>query len=451
MKKLFPYQQEGVAKALEFFQAGRTGVIIGDEPGLGKTVQALELVNELQPRHALVVCPSSLKLNWKIEADVWLQEPRPIHVAQGRGAEMYTPGFEVMSIINYDLLTSIDFSQHQYDMIIFDEAHKMKNPDAKRTMAGAGIPSTRRVLLTGTPIISRPKEIWQLLVLCGVVERKHFHAFGLKYCAAFQEHEFRYDHKLKKTVRKMTWNYDGESNLHQLNYWLKDLCMIRRLKRDVLKDLPPKTRQIVELKRNGKSDLSRADYKDAVKSLAFDQQMAFEEISLIRHETALEKLPQAIAFIEDQLDASEKVVIFAHHRDVLDGLSQELGDYNPVSLIGGMKDERKQWSVDYFQNDPETRLFLGQIQAAGEGLTLTAASHVIFVELDWTPAGMQQCEDRCHRIGQKDNVLVQHLVFEDSIDAKIAKALLRKQKILDTAIDGQVAGMDRPVEWNTTK
>jgi SWI/SNF-related matrix-associated actin-dependent regulator 1 of chromatin subfamily A len=118
--------------------------------------------------------------------------------------------------------------------------------------------------------------------------------------------------------------------------------------------------------------------------------------------------------------------------------------YNPVALVGGMNDSTKQLAVDTFQNDPSCRLFIGNIQAAGEGITLTAASHVIFVELDWAPSQMSQCEDRCHRIGQKDNVLVQHLVFENSIDAKIAKVLLKKQKIISSAIDGTTSGA---VDW----
>jgi len=464
--KPYSYQVQGVDWALGFYERGNHGVLIGDDMGLGKTIQALELINKTDPLSVMVVCPSSAKINWQREAQKWLAEPRTMHTLNGRGAEPITPGFRLMTIVNYDILADLDWSQCEYDLIIYDEAHRMKTPDARRTTAAAQIVAHRRLLLTGTPIINRPKEIWQLMVLCGVADPKDFHAFGLKFCGARIEYEFRSRGSKKngtfKTERVEKWNYDGATNMEELNYWLREKFMIRRLKKDVLPDLPPKTRQIVELPREGKTDLGALDrllpmyyasreyteYDEHVGKLDDDIQVAFEEISLVRHETALEKLPQVIEFIENALESSNKIVVFAHHRDVIVELMDHFIAHQhpgtPVCLVGGMSETAKQSSVDSFQNDPSCRLFIGNIAAAGEAITLTAASHVVFAELDWTPAGMSQCEDRCHRIGQKDNVFVQHLVYENSIDCRIAKTLVKKQKIIDSSVDGATSGA---IDW----
>jgi SNF2 family DNA or RNA helicase len=156
----------------------------------------------------------------------------------------------------------------------------------------------------------------------------------------------------------------------------------------------------------------------------------------IRHETALAKVPHAIKFIEESLESSSKIVVFAHHKDVI----SQLKDAFPgcVSITGDTKMEDRQAAVDRFQNDDKCRVFFGNIKAAGVGLTLTAAAHVIFVELDWVPGNMSQAEDRCHRIGQKGSVLVQHIVLSDSMDATIAKRLIQKQEIIDKALDSEV-------------
>jgi SWI/SNF-related matrix-associated actin-dependent regulator 1 of chromatin subfamily A len=242
------------------------------------------------------------------------------------------------------------------------------------------------------------------------------------------------------------WDYSGASNLDELNERLRSTVMIRRLKADVMKELPPKRRQIIEL--SGALPKPEVDYLAAVKALKNPGQIAFEEIARVRHEDALAKLPQVIEFIKDALEESEKIVVFAWHRDVIEGLTQALIDFSPVIVTGDTSLKNRQWAIENFQNEPHTRIFIGNIQAAGVGITLTAASHVIFAELDWTPGVVSQAEDRCHRIGQKDFVLVQHLVLSGSIDAKMAKILVAKQEVLDKALDrGVTEEASKPIDW----
>ena len=432
MMKLYPYQEEGVDAIEAILDKGLAGALLADEPGLGKTIQVIEYLNRVKPMHTLVVCPSSVKINWLNEIRAWTSNaPVAVNTLRGRKAKPVTPGFPQITIVNYDLLPYLDWKRTQYDVVVFDEAHMLKSPKAKRTKAALKIPARQRILLTGTPILNRPREIWPLLVLCGAVNPKRFHEFGLQYCGAFQEWIYIPG---GNGNRRRVWNYDGHSNIEALHQKLTGSIMIRRLKSKVLPDLPPKTRRIVELPRRGRPDISWDKYQAAVKLLEDGDPIAFEEISLVRHETALEKLPKAIEYIRDALEESGKIIVFAHHRDLID----ELSDAFPrsVRIVGGMTAEAKQKSVDTFQGDPECQLFIGNIAAAGVGITLTAASRVIFVELPWTPAELSQAEDRAHRIGQKDNVLVEHLVFERSIDARIAKVLVQKQGLVDRAIDG---------------
>jgi hypothetical protein len=252
-------------------------------------------------------------------------------------------------------------------------------------------------------------------------------------------------------------------NLDELQERLRSTVMVRRLKSEVLTELPAKRRQVVVLEVDGADKLvarereveervertvadatyrvqkaeaeGSEDYQAAVAALNAARGIAFSEMARVRHETALAKLPAAI---EQLRNANGKCVIFAHHLDVIDGLRSALeGEGGVVVITGDTKVEERQTIVERFQNDPSVRFFIGNMRAAGVGITLTASSHVVFVELDWTPAVVSQAEDRCHRIGQRDSVFVQHLVVDGSIDAKIAKALVDKQRIADAALDDE--------------
>jgi SWI/SNF-related matrix-associated actin-dependent regulator 1 of chromatin subfamily A len=421
-----PYQKAGVEYALN-----TPSCLIADEPGLGKTIQALGLINEINPRRTLIVCPASLRINWRREAAKWLL-------------------WADTTIVGYDeLVRHPDRTEGRWDLVIYDEAHYMKNLEAKRTRAGLGISAGRRLFLTGTPIVNKPIELYPLLRAIDPKAWGSIHDYGKAYCGA----------RPMKINGRIVWQYDGAANLKELQGRLRSTCMVRRLKKDVLKDLPPKIRQIIEIpavcSSAGEKMLAtvmeiwksrkQAHTPEAVKALREAQQQAFESLSKIRHEQALAKAPAVVAHIRDLLEQVPKVVVFAHHRDVLLAITESLLQFHPCGVAGGMSDEAKQRAVDGFQCDPEIRVFIGQIQAAGVGLTLTAASVVVFAELDWTPGSMNQCEDRCHRIGQKDSVLVQHLVLERSLDARICKTLVRKQEIIDQTLDSGAVSAE--LDW----
>ena len=176
-------------------------------------------------------------------------------------------------------------------------------------------------------------------------------------------------------------------------------------------------------------------YQAAVAKLRDLTKVQFTEMSEVRHETALLKVKDVISHVKDLMDSVDKVVVMAHHHDVIDELEAGLSEFNPVSLTGRDNQTHRQNAVDRFQTDPKCRLFIGSIQASGVGITLTAASTVVFAELDWVAGNLSQAEDRCHRIGQTDSVLVQHIVIDGSIDARMAQTVIAKQKVSDRALD----------------
>ena len=226
--------------------------------------------------------------------------------------------------------------------------------------------------------------------------------------------------------------------------------MIRRLKTDVLKDLPPKRRQIIELPTGGLSAGLRRQIQEATREwdriereFAADVRamedrliVAWEDMAELRHEVGLAKAKMSIDLIHDMVAGAGKLVVFAWHRDVIEMLENTLVDYRPSVLVGGMSPKAKQVAIDSFQNDPATKIFIGQLQASGTAITLTAASNELFIEEDWTPGAIDQAEDRCHRIGQLNPVLPRHLALEGSLDARMFKIQERKRSIITRALDG---------------
>jgi SWI/SNF-related matrix-associated actin-dependent regulator 1 of chromatin subfamily A len=329
----------------------------------------------------------------------------------------------------------------------------------KGRAARSGIQAKRKVFLTGTPILNRPVEIYPLLHALDPKKWPTKTKFGLRYCDAQQKFV-----RVRGGGTKAVWDFSGASNLDELQRELRSTIMVRRLKKDVLTELPPKRRQIIELPAEDCGDAVReesemyakaeegllelkarvaaaalADDEEQYRLLAEQLQGAsmviFEEISMARHAVALAKLPQVISHIREILEEEGKLVIMAHHRDIVEALHHEFADAGAVMLYGGMSDKAKDESVTRFQTDPACRVFVGSIKAAGVGLTLTAASTVVFAELDWVPGVVSQAEDRLHRIGQRESVLVQHLVLEGSLDARMVQFVVAKQGVIDLALD----------------
>jgi len=439
----FPFQKAGIQ-----FASSRPNTLIADEMGLGKTIQALGVVNtDPSIKSVLIVCPASLKTNWKREAEKWLTRPMTVGVANSKDG---VPETDIV-VINYDILKKFAPKLSKtWDLLVADECHYAKNYKAQRSKALYSIEAKRRIFLTGTPILNRPSELFPIINALDSQSWPKFFAYGMKYCAG------------KNT--RYGWDFTGASNLDDLQERLRSTVMIRRLKSQVLKELPPKTRQVIEMPTNGHIRLVKAEqkavlaqeellaelrvrvelakasedpevYKNAVQELKDACSASFEEISRLRHETALAKVDLAIDHLKNMLDSTDKIVVFAHHKDVVSSLMDGLSEFNPVKLTGDMDQDARQESVDRFQNDDSCRIFVGSILAAGVGLTLTASSTVVFIELDWVPANMSQAEDRCHRIGQTHNVLVQHLVLEGSLDAHLAQTLVSKQNVIDQALD----------------
>ena len=458
---LLPFQKAGVAFALS-----RPATLFGDEMGLGKTVQAIAVCNAIAAERILVVCPANVLLNWKQEIEKWSTLGAPVYLVR--------PGCEFPRIergwvvINYDIAGRYpELHEREWDAFIADEVHYLKTATAQRTQAlfggrkkqGSGyvtlpaVPAKRKLVLTGTPIPNRPAEIFSPLHYLDPTRWPSFRAFARRYCEG-GFNGFAYD-------------ANGASNLDELQARLRQSVMIRRLKKDVLKELPAKRRQIVPVEiENADAVLAaereveerteamiaeatnavqeaeaagdKAAYNDAVRKLNTVKGIAFTEMARIRHETALAKVPAVIEHLRNNTNGN-KVVVFAWHRDVLAQIEEAVADQGAVVITGDTPAEDRQAIVNRFQNDPSVKFFLGNIKAAGIGLTLTAAAHVVFAELDWTPANITQAEDRCHRVGQQQSVFVQHLVLDGSLDAKMAKMVIEKQAVIDNALDTEHA------------
>lgn len=413
-KKLRPYQVQGVERLIEL-TAKRGAAILADEPGLGKTIQVAEYINRTRPLGpVLIVCPASLRLNWEKELSVWMNhEPFSIEVAS---YEAVTTGKVALSSL-----------YARYSLVVFDEAHYLKNPDAKRTKACLAIPADTRLFLTGTPVVNRPMDLFPILQAIGLKYSKQ--EFGKRYCNGHLV-------QIRWKPRKFAWDFSGASRTEELNASLRAYCMVRRTKAEVLTELPAKIRQVIELDiPHGESKTLRDavnrmfdGMESAAANLAELKKIAFAELAAARLDNAKHKLPYVLAYLEDLLEEESQVVVFAHHREIVDAIAAAIPD--SVKLYGGMTDKQKDSAVTAFQSG-KAPVFVGQIQAAGVGLTLTAARTVLFAELDWVPGNVIQAEDRCHRLGQTDTVRIIHLVAKDSVDARMVRALVNKQNIIE--------------------
>jgi SWI/SNF-related matrix-associated actin-dependent regulator 1 of chromatin subfamily A len=423
------------------------------------TNQSIGVVNCDKSIHSVVViCPLTVNLNWSREFFKFCSRPVRVKVMGTKGViheEGDISGAEVsVLVLHYDAIIKpavMDAIPASFDYLIADEAHLFKNPDTKRSLAIRELAkrARKKVFLTGTPIPNRPSEIWNSL------DVPQPGAWG-----SFIGFKIRYEGGFKVPARGRVpehFEYTGSSNLVELQERLRRHIMVRRLKEDVLTELPAKVRQIFPLVDvEGDEDEAVTDKVDVlwelverarllgtageyIKALAkFEEgsSVGFEEASVVRHHLALRKVPASIDWIKEKLENGvDKIVVFAWHNDVIDQLAAGLAEYRPVVIYGATPQNERQPIVDRFQKDPGTRVFIGNIKAAGVGITLTAASYVVFVELDWVPGNISQAEDRCHRIGQKDVVNVYHLVVNNSMDIRFAKILVIKQDIADHALD----------------
>jgi len=422
---LRPFQRAGVEYVVKV--AGGRALIV-DEMGLGKTVEALAALQALQAFPALVVVPASLKLNWEREAKKWLPG-KSVQVLQNGEASTAD-----VVVTNYDRLKKqLDaLKARGFQAVILDESHFVKNRKAQRTEAAKEIArgAKCRLLLTGTPILNRPIElVTQLDILGRLGEFGGFWPFVKKYCGAAQG--------------SYGWDMTGASNLEELNTRLRASCYIRRLKSEVLKELPPKQRSMLPMEVSNRAEYDKAEQNLIAwiranmgdeKARAALRAQALVEINTLKGLTAKGKIKAVIEWVESFLETGQPLVIFGHLHSTIDALAEAFPQ--AAVLRGEDSIEVRQKAVDRFMQDESCNLFIGSMLAGGLGLTLTKASNVAFVELGWNPAQHNQAEDRVHRIGQQDSVNAYYFVGERTIDEDILALIEKKRKVVDAATEG---------------
>lgn len=424
----FHFQSQGVT----FIDSKGGRALIADEMGLGKTIQALAWL-QLYPenRPAVVVVPASLKLNWEREAQKWLENP-DTEVLYGTQV-LETEGG--ILIINYDILAhwTGELRRRSPKVIIMDEAHYIKNSNAQRTKACRilcrGVPHV--IGLTGTPIESRPAEIYNIATIIKPDLFPNKWWFLQRYCNAHHN--------------GWGWNFNGASNTKELHSVLTGTIMIRRRKSEVLKELPDKIRTFVPLPLANRREYYFAEQdfitwvretKGVEAARKARNAQAFTAIEGLKQLAIKGKMESVIEWVEDFLESDQKLILFCTHKFVMDTIMEKFAKV-AVRVDGGVTGANRQKAVDDFQTKEEVRLFVGNIQAAGVGITLTAASNVAFIELPWTPGALTQAEDRAHRIGQKDTVNVYYLLAARTIEERIANLIDEKRKIVTTVLDGK--------------
>ncbi len=445
-RSYLPYQEAGIKSML-----GDRATLLADEMGLGKTVQAIGMLNAMgkQASRALIVAPAGLCLNWRNELTDWL-----------------LPSALDVTVHTYYETESIPAGR--YDTVIVDEAHYIKNAQTKRAQAIKRLcaPAKKVVLISGTPYENAPIELWPLLQICdaqtwdnpvmrnmGIVTQEqrdshpgegyNFWQFARQYCDLKKTKHKIVSPRTGRVRYQTAWDFSGSSNLDELQVKLRKSCMVRRLKKDVLKDLPAKRRQVIVLARGKRtpddsdllSDLTFDNYEAAIAELTAGKAL-FTEWSKRRHDQALDMIGEVVPYLEDAFTQTNKRILFCHHTDVAEAYRATFDGLgvNPVLVTGSTHVADRGAAVHRFQNDPTCRMFIGT-GAAGVGLTLTAASDVDFAEIEPVPGAMSQREDRAHRIGQKNSVNVRLFVQDGTLSARMAKILVRKQDVLSRGLD----------------
>lgn len=444
----YPYQLKGIARGLELKRFMNC-----DEPGLGKTLQSIATINLANAFPCLVICPSSLKINWMREWEKFTDKKAMVLTDKVRDTWtfFFQTGMHQVFIVNYEslkkyfvqrikkaegwTLRDVEFrnSINLFKSVIIDESHRCKSASTQQAKFCKGICTGKEwvIELTGTPVVNRPKDlIPQLAILNRMEDFGGYKEFVNRYCSGQRE----------------------ASNLKELNFNLWQHCMFRREKSLVLTDLPDKIRQV-----NTCEITNRKEYVDAERDLimylqkykdADDEKIekalrgeVMVRINILRQISARGKVRDVIEFVKDFRENGKKIILFCSLHEVVDQLKR----YFPtaVSVTGRDSQDEKQRAVDAFQNNPKADIIICSIKAAGVGLTLTASSNVAFVEFPWTYADCCQCEDRAHRIGQKDSVTCYYFLGRRTIDEKVYRIIQEKKNIANA-----VTGSTEDIEEN---
>uniref|UniRef100_A0A3Q3C4P7 Zinc finger, RAN-binding domain containing 3 n=1 Tax=Haplochromis burtoni TaxID=8153 RepID=A0A3Q3C4P7_HAPBU len=446
LHRLMPFQREGVEFALS--RSGRC--MIADEMGLGKTVQAIAVAYTFrQEWPLLVVVPSSLKYPWIEELERWIPELQPgdINLVENKSHTIGI-GSSKVTVLGYGLLTTDArplveaLSGQRFAVVVVDESHYLKSRNAARTKILVPLiqSAKRAILLTGTPALGRPEELFMQIDALYPKRFGTWTDYAKKYCNA----HYRYFGPRRQ------WDCRGASNLDELHQRLSQI-MIRRLKADVLSQLPPKIRQRIpfDLPKEAAKEASAsfAEWERLMKSLGsgaattdtpFTQVMGL--VTQMYKQTAIAKAGAVKDYIKMMLEAEQlKFLVFAHHLTMLQACTEAVIEAKAgyIRIDGSVPSSERIQLVHRFQSDPETRVAILSIQAAGQGLTFTAASHVVFAELYWNPGHVKQAEDRAHRIGQTSSVNVHYLIAKGTFDTVMWSMLNRKEKVTGSTLNGR--------------
>ena len=419
------HQKEAIQKLVE-----NKKFILADDMGLGKTTSTIIAALEASSKKVLIICPATLKINWKREIENY--SDKSIYIAEGKN---FSTDADFV-IINYDIIKNFhdpkkkddsEILKANFDLVIVDEAHYIKNGQAQRTKLINDLVKTvdRLWLLTGTPMTSRPMDYFNLLSLVDSPVSRNWMAYAIRYCQGYQ---------FNVGGRKI-WNITGASNLDELRERTAG-TILRRLKENVL-DLPDKiiTPVYLRLKSKNYEEVMGEYYDwydknpDESKSLT----VQFSKLTKVRQIIADEKISQTIEIAENIIEQDKKVIIFCNFTDSLNKIIEHFGK-SAVKLDGSMSKPERQRSVDEFQDNPKVKVFVGNIKAAGVGITLTAAEAVIMNDLSFLPSDHAQAEDRAYRYGQKNNVLVYYPIFENTIEGVIYDILNNKKQVIATVM-----------------
>ena len=419
------HQKEAVEKL-----AGSRRFILADDMGLGKTTATIIAALETGAKKILIICPASLKINWQREIENYTD--RPVYIAEGKKFSTESD----FVIVNYDILKNFHdmekkgtslLKQSEFELVILDEAHMISNPQAQRTkIINHFVKDIKRVwLLTGTPMTSRPMNYYNLLNIIESPVAQNWMAYAIRYCQGYQF----------MAGKRKVWNVTGASNLEELRDRTSKQ-ILRRLKEDVL-DLPDKIISPVYLRLKSKEyeELMGEYYEwfDNKKDESSSLTVQFSKLMKVRKIIANEKTKQTIEFAENIIEQGKKVIIFTNFTDTLQTIYNHFGK-QAVYLDGSCSKPHRQNAVDEFQENDKIKVFVGNLKAAGVGLTLTAAEVVIMNDLSFVPAEHAQAEDRAYRYGQKSNVLVYYPLYENTIEGAVYDILNRKKEVIRTVM-----------------
>jgi SWI/SNF-related matrix-associated actin-dependent regulator 1 of chromatin subfamily A len=409
---------------------GSKRFILADDMGLGKTTSTIIAALETDIKKILIICPASLKINW--EREIRNYTDRSVFIAEGKNFSTE----HNFVIVNYDILKNFYdlkdkenslITKGNFDLIIIDEAHYASNSQANRTkLINSFVKDVEYLwLLTGTPMTSRPINYYNLLNLIESPVAQNWMAYVIRYCQGYQF----------KAGNRKVWNVNGASNLEELRD-RTSRQVLRRLKEDVL-DLPEKIITPVYLRLKSKEyENVMGEYyewynKNPNESKSLTVQ--FSKLMKVRQVIADEKISNTIEIIENILEQGKKVIVFTNFTDTLQKIHSHFGKQS-VYLDGTCTKPQRQYAVDQFQENDKIKVFVGNLQAAGVGITLTAGEAVVFNDLSFVPAHHQQAEDRAYRYGQKNCVSVYYPLFENTIEGVIYDMLINKKSVIDTVM-----------------